>query len=352
LTTSHRRRFGRFPWALIVATAMSGCGTANPTPTRSLTAPIVSPSASGRATPPLPSRSPGPAPATPSPSALSAPPTALPGRFVFDDHGIRLIDGDGSHAVRLTDPGDGVDFDPSWRPDGRAVVFRSSRGRYGPDPVGTGTEGIFIVDVATGHDRQLFPTDPTGVGGLFPDFSPDGRRVALSTLDRLNVERIVIVDAGTGRITTDTTATGECSEWSPDGTMIAFCRQPGDGDFELWTMATDGTRQQQLTNAPGPDDGPIWSPDGRQIAFYSKRLGHGQVFVMQADGSDQHLLVPLPGSQAPAAWLPDGRILLSSTASEDQVLPTWFVVNADGSGLRSVPILDSARAALPLDWIP
>jgi TolB protein len=52
-------------------------------------------------------------------------------------------------------------------------------------------------------------------------------------------------------------------------------------------MQADGSRPINLTNHPDPDDSnPIWSPDGRLIAFNSNRSGASQVWLMSADGSD------------------------------------------------------------------
>ena len=76
--------------------------------------------------------------------------------------------------------------------------------------------------------------------------------------------------------------------WLLAKTMNACFQEPlieaakggtGGGGARLTAMGADGSGQQQLTSAPGADDAPIWSPDGRMIAFYSKRLDRGDMFV-------------------------------------------------------------------------
>ena len=68
--------------------------------------------------------------------------------------------------------------------------------------------------------------------------------------------------------------------WSPDGRRIAFA-SGRDGNFEIYVINADGSRQRRLTRNTGRDVGPVWSPDGRRIAFES----NWQVYVMNADGS-------------------------------------------------------------------
>jgi dipeptidyl aminopeptidase/acylaminoacyl peptidase len=104
---------------------------------------------------------------------------------------IWVMHADGSNRRQVTKTRDpAVDFDPSLSPDGRRVVFRTSRGRYAPDPNGTGVQGIFVIDLDGSHERQIQPSQ----GGLFPDWSPDGRRIALSTLRANGTETIVTTD--------------------------------------------------------------------------------------------------------------------------------------------------------------
>lgn len=98
-------------------------------------------------------------------------------------------------------------------------------------------------------------------------------------------------------------------------------------------MSADGQSKRQLTDSPGSDDG-------------------GDLYLMNADGGSQRALVTLPGSQRPNTWLPDGRILFASNETEEQPLPHWYVVRADGSGLASVPALDTVQANAQIDWIP
>ena len=82
--------------------------------------------------------------------------------------------------------------------------------------------------------------------------------------------------------------------WSPDGKRILFERAPA-GTFtpgteaqekDLYVMRADGTHVRRLTDSPGLDEGPEFSPDGTKIAFSSARDGQQEIYVMNADGSN------------------------------------------------------------------
>src|SRR5512140_439702 len=81
-----------------------------------------------------------------------------------------------------------------------------------------------------------------------------------------------------------------------------------DGNQEIYVMAVDGSRPTRLTDNPADDFGPAWSPDGKQIAFSSKRDGpQRQIYVMKADGSGQTRLTTDNGDDSSPAWSPDGK---------------------------------------------
>ena len=76
--------------------------------------------------------------------------------------------------------------------------------------------------------------------------------------------------------------------WQPGGGWIVFT-SPDDGDDEIWRVTNEGKQIQQLTrNDWEHDKFPSWSPDGREIAFWSNRLvGHPQIWIMDVDGQWQ-----------------------------------------------------------------
>ena len=303
------------------------------------------------ATAPPPSAGP-----TTSTLATLAPLRAPAGRLVYslrDAKGVHLwvADSDGRNRRQLT-KGGGTDFDPHFSPDGRQVLFRTSRGRYAKDYEQTGTEGIFVINADGSGERQLFPPAAGMRGGLFANWAPDGRRVALSTvldagggLPRTASQRsparsaagetIVVVDLH-GRILRDLHSFGECSAFSPDGRRILFCSHR-TGPWQAWVMRADGSGQSQVSRGPGDTYSAAWSPDGTQVVYGSGTAG---IRVARPDGSGEHR-VPLPVPGAAAGWWPDGRILFSW---EDNKLPPthWGLVRPDGSGAGRLPVLDAA----------
>jgi len=96
--------------------------------------------------------------------------------------------------------------------------------------------------------------------------------------------------------------------WSPDGKLIAFT-STRDGNQEIYVMAADGSNVKQLTKGTGSSRSPAWSPDGKQIAFCRLYGNNHEIFLMNADGSCQFNLTNDPAYDADPAWSPDGRTI-------------------------------------------
>ena len=118
---------------------------------------------------------------------------------------------------------------------------------------------------------------------------------------------------------------------------IAFTR-----NGHLYVMNHDGSGLRQLTNDPGQDHEPAWSPDGNRIAFTRYRgdrgymmWGEAAIYVVNADGSGLVRLTAVRDSiyEADPTWSPDGtRIAFFSHRDSDQGLTTEIeVMNADGT---------------------
>ena len=135
----------------------------------------------------------------------------------------------------------------------------------------------------------------------------------------------------------------ETPAWSPDGRKLAFVSRR-DGNSEIYVMNADGSEQENLSRQPASDSHPSWSRDGRKLAFVSRRDGNAEIYVMNADGSGLRNVTRTPRDDLGPAWSPDGRAIAfvqkkcwpnprvnrCATSYETYL----YVVNADGSGLR------------------
>src|SRR5262249_15760071 len=78
--------------------------------------------------------------------------------------------------------------------------------------------------------------------------------------------------------------------WSPDGKKIAFSSDRDGGQDQIYVMDADGGNQTRLTFSAGADISPFWSPDGKKIVFSSARTSVLELYVMNADGSQQTVI--------------------------------------------------------------
>ena len=135
--------------------------------------------------------------------------------------------------------------------------------------------------------------------------------------------------------------------WSPDGRRIAF-RSQRDGNDEIYVMNADGTCQVNLTHDPRNDWSPAWSADGLRIAFakFFDDKPYTDIALMNLDGSALQRLTNMHGEYP--AWSPDGRRIAFASARDGNY--EIYVMNADGSGqtrLTTNPAYDMAPAWSP-----
>jgi Tol biopolymer transport system component/DNA-binding winged helix-turn-helix (wHTH) protein len=99
--------------------------------------------------------------------------------------------------------------------------------------------------------------------------------------------------------------------FSPDGNHVAFTWNGERGDnFDVYVKMVGNVTALRLTSDPASDVFPAWSPDGRQIAFYSAR-GGGGIYLVSPDGGPERKLADLVTNSRPA-WTADGQYLLVS----------------------------------------
>jgi serine/threonine protein kinase/Tol biopolymer transport system component len=192
----------------------------------------------------------------------------------FGSQDIWLMDQDGKNQRQLTTAETRIDRYPAVTPDGRYIVFVSTR---------TGNSNIYRYDLNTGDQKPL----TSGMSEEFPAVSADGKWVIYAATGSIkHTLWKVPIDGGEPAQLTD-----KLSTWpdvSPDGQKIAcwYRAEPG-ANWQIAVIPINGGSPEKVIDVPPNADPSIpirWMPDGRGVSFVAIRDGVSNVWYQPTDG--------------------------------------------------------------------
>lgn len=251
---------------------------------------------------------------------------------------IRLVDSDGFNDHSITRRG--LSLSPAWHPRGDRIVYSKFL------DAGGGTQ-LEEYDLTTGKLK------PIGGGGLniTPAYSHDGRFIVYASGSESGTDLMsVSIDdpAIVQRLTFGRGSDNGSPTFSPDGRQIAFFSSRSRFP-QIYTMDADGTNLQLLTPfTPGVRSyraAPDWSPDGRAVA-YEQQNGDFQVWMINIRDKEPRRLTSEGENEGPS-WAPDGRHLtISSTRGGSKQI---WVLDTESGRFRQLTRNAGARLSA---WSP
>lgn len=272
--------------------------------------------------------------------------------FVSDrwyDGNIRLhvMENDGSNIVRLSNYGGTYSLGFSWSPRNSQIVYFS---RNSEDCGGS----IFVVNIDGSEETPV--TGNTGDCSLEnnPSWSPDGNKIVYEYQSGYNNRDIYSMNVGGrgGMNLTNGSAYNTNPQWSPDGSKIAFQRTifGEEGTSDIYVMNPDGTDQVNVTNNYLDENSYSWSPDSRSIA-YELNSGIGEdteIHRITIEDLVTTRLTDSPGLDRQPRWSPDGsRIVFMSTRNGNAEIFTMD--STDGGNLQNLSNDTTYNDSFP-DW--
>lgn len=214
---------------------------------------------------------------------------------------------DGTDLEQITEGGGG-DVSPRWSPDGTKISFSRS-----------GT--LYVIDAEGGNETLVMQSEsaadaaPCRAGAFVGGWSPTGESlVYYSAILAPEGNRFWVCSVGIDGsepevlVSEPETALHAEPHWSPDGTKIAFrddrdsppsCGTSSVGcDYDIFVLDLETGEETNVTDFPGLDIEPVWSPDGEWILFASNRDDPNfDLYVIRPDGSDLQLVLSDPQSK-------------------------------------------------------
>jgi Tol biopolymer transport system component len=219
------------------------------------------------------------------------------------DH-IFTIGRDGNGKTQLT-TADANDTSPKFSPDGSMIVFaRDKTYQWGGLAANWEPGGVICVIGSDGSgERELTPHD---FFAFAPSFSHDGQEVLFLSMDGLYS---MPVDGSQPPKKTGPFLNS--ASYSPDGTQVVFSDGKYSPDYELFISGRDGTNRVQITSSNHGCFHPVFTSSGDRVYFLMEEWPQGQtgvptssIWTVKSDGSKQQQVTDSSLFDAPQAWKP------------------------------------------------
>jgi len=237
----------------------------------------------------------------------------------------------GARAARPLLEGEGCDVLPQWSPRRDRIAFT----RWS----GGATSEVWVVNPdGGGAERKA-----DGINGRSRvAWSPDGASLAAMTRTggRAQLSVIDLSDGSVEQLTDDRSVKDDPT-WSRDGKLAFWSRRDGSQQLYWLDPADPQRRWRQVTTrrvAPHGANDPIWSPDGRWLAFtVMNEAGHGHdIAVIRADGTGYRRLTTGPAHDMDPSWSPDGKWL--AFVRGPVATPQIWAMPVDAGQARARPV--------------
>ncbi len=128
---------------------------------------------------------------------------------------------------------------------------------------------------------------------------------------------------------------------SPDGTLIAVTRQEaGAATADIWVVDWQKNKPYRLTTDPADDVGPVWSPDGKQIAFTTWRKGNADIYVKAANNvGGETPLLESPMNESIKDWSKDGKFIAFECGQDEYQDICAAPIDASGKVGKPFPVV-------------
>jgi eukaryotic-like serine/threonine-protein kinase len=236
-----------------------------------------------------------------------------------------LVPLEGGEPRPLTQPAPDSfgDARPAISGDGRTLAFLRVRG---------GVSAAFLLPLSPAlepqGDPRPFADKYTFITGL--SWLPGDRELVFASGGRATSALLRIAATGTGaQVLSGTGSNAINAAVSSTGNRLAYATPTQDANFWSVDLTTNAATMDRALSSSYRDVFPQFSPDGKRVAFYSRRSGSHQVWVANADGSQAVALTSMAGSVTGSPrWSPDGQRIAfdSNTGGEYHI----YTIGADG----------------------
>jgi Tol biopolymer transport system component len=265
--------------------------------------------------------------------------------------GIFVMNSDGTEKKLVFKDTNAQLFPASWSPDGKKIALFLARKKEDADIIAKYQipyhYPLYELDVASGKERRLLAIPVSAFR-----WSPDGRSMLyLSSYEDdeqvKSKSAIYILNLQTGEQKRLTDLAKNCYvAFSPDGTQLVYSLGT-EQSSDIYTVGLDGKNPQRLTDSKSVNSRPVWSPDGKSIAYISANPpgapnNSAGVYIMDPTGANKTLVSSMAAFRI--TWSPDGKSLL---------IQQWeggaSLMDADGNNIRNIttewgPPLDAVFA--------